>query len=367
MKRSKMMRRRAGESADVLVLMTSSVTSSYSAGSLYIQTQEKRRRRGGVSAESYCSSADAIGVSDCKTMKTLRCYISRRSYNVQSRRKDIQTQEDSDAIDEPDASKQHPVESLFESAVAIYSVASYSVQSQDSQAQRIEEFSRSAKQQSKNKSAAKQLTKSYQSWVSTAERNSNGESDRSLQKKRTQLVTQLRLMRSYEVVDPSEVEEGEISISGAQMILYVQEQRAIAAQVCISSAQNLLKAFIKRAPADLVILFIGTIKWYQSSRRSYSRSSRNEKNSSRNVLSIQSQEDSGEAIGQPDASNSSIQSRAYLNQLLLYIQSRATVSSRKIPRRKEIEEVAKRSSRGDNSAAKQLTTYEEISKLDVNC
>ncbi|KZV16423.1 hypothetical protein F511_31756 [Dorcoceras hygrometricum] len=45
-----------------------------------------------------------------------------------------------------------------------------------------------------------------------------------------------------------------------------------------------------------------------SSRRSYSRSSRNAKISSRNVLSIQSQEDSGEAFGQPDASNSSIQS-----------------------------------------------------------
>ncbi|KZV26000.1 hypothetical protein F511_23011 [Dorcoceras hygrometricum] len=74
-----------------------------------------------------------------------------------------------------------------------------------------------------------------------------------------------------------------------------------------------------------------------------------------------------DAIDEPDASNSSIQSRAYLNQLLLYIQSRATVSSRKKIQAQRIEEVAKRSSRGDNSAAKQLTTYEEISKLDVNC
>ncbi|KZV47744.1 hypothetical protein F511_42128 [Dorcoceras hygrometricum] len=45
-------------------------------------------------------------------------------------------------------------------------------------------------------------------------------------------------------------------------------------------------------------------------------------------LSIQSQDEVS------DASNSSIQSRAYLNQLLLYIQSRATVSNRKISRRK---------------------------------
>ncbi|KZV26404.1 TMV resistance protein N-like [Dorcoceras hygrometricum] len=71
------------------------------------------------------------------------------------------------------------------------------------------------------------------------------------------------------------------------------------------------------------------------SSRSYSGSSRNAKIPRRNVLSIQSQEDSGEAFGQPDASNSSIQSRAYLYQLLLYIQSRATVSSRKKSRRKE--------------------------------
>ncbi|KZV52066.1 hypothetical protein F511_42089 [Dorcoceras hygrometricum] len=60
-------------------------------------------------------------------------------------------------------------------------------------------------------------------------------------------------------------------------------------------------------------------------------------------LSIQSQEDSGEAFGQPVASNSSIQSR---------LGSQA----------QRIEEGAKCSSRCINSAAKQLTTY---SKLDV--
>ncbi|KZV31143.1 hypothetical protein F511_24589 [Dorcoceras hygrometricum] len=102
-------------------------------------------------------------------------------------------------------------------------------------------------------------------------------------------------------------------------------------------------------------------------RRSYSGSNRNAKISSRNVLSIQSQEDSGEAFGQPDASNSSIQSRAYLYQLLLYIFSRELqcLVARFPNARKE--EVAKRSSRSDGSAAKQLTTYEEISKLDFNC
>ncbi|KZV32877.1 interferon-induced guanylate-binding protein 2-like [Dorcoceras hygrometricum] len=77
-----------------------------------------------------------------------------------------------------------------------------------------------------------------------------------------------------------------------------------------------------------------------SSSRSYSESSRNAKISSRSVLSNQTQEDkyffdeedSGEAIGEPDASNSSIQSIK--------------------------QEVAKRNSRSDIPAAKQLTIYE---------
>ncbi|KZV53660.1 hypothetical protein F511_28099 [Dorcoceras hygrometricum] len=52
--------------------------------------------------------------------------------------------------------------------------------------------------------------------------------------------------------------------------------------------------------------------------------------------SIQSQEDSGEAFDDPVASNSSIQSRAHMNQLLLYIFSRKLcIQSTWIPRRKE--------------------------------
>ncbi|KZV27054.1 hypothetical protein F511_37327 [Dorcoceras hygrometricum] len=68
-----------------------------------------------------------------------------------------------------------------------------------------------------------------------------------------------------------------------------------------------------------------------SSSRSFSGSSRNTNISRRSVLSNQTQEDksniveedSGEAIDEPDASNSSIQSRAYMNQLLLLNQSQA--------------------------------------------
>ncbi|KZV47952.1 centromere-associated protein E-like [Dorcoceras hygrometricum] len=91
--------------------------------------------------------------------------------------------------------QQHPVESLYESAVATQPVASFAysvdlvprrkkrrsrrsvetqpVASYSIQSQRFRRkiFSRS------DESAAKQLT-SYKSWMSTAERNSNGESDK---------------------------------------------------------------------------------------------------------------------------------------------------------------------------------------------
>ncbi|KZV26239.1 hypothetical protein F511_42918 [Dorcoceras hygrometricum] len=80
------------------------------------------------------------------------------------------------------------------------------------------------------------------------------------------------------------------------------------------------------------------ISWSANS-RSYSGSSRNAKIPRRNVLSIESQEDS--------VASYSVQSQEIQAQ--------------------RIEEVAKRSSRGDKSAAKQLTTYEELSKLNVNC
>ncbi|KZV26901.1 hypothetical protein F511_40247 [Dorcoceras hygrometricum] len=99
-----------------------------------------------------------------------------------------------------------------------------------SKAQRIEEGAKHSSR--RNKSAANQLT-NYQSWMSTAELNSNEESDMSLQKKRTKSVTQLRLfmhlrslgvltaagcgigsvhavVRSNLLVEPSEVEEGEM-------------------------------------------------------------------------------------------------------------------------------------------------------------
>ncbi|KZT75372.1 hypothetical protein F511_47603 [Dorcoceras hygrometricum] len=74
-----MMRRRAGESADGLVLMTSSVTTSYSADGLREQSQESAgslhpdARRSDVVEELIQSQATvhqqiAFGDSDSKTM-----------------------------------------------------------------------------------------------------------------------------------------------------------------------------------------------------------------------------------------------------------------------------------------------------------
>ncbi|KZV41847.1 DNA binding [Dorcoceras hygrometricum] len=146
-----MMRRRAGDSEDEVVLMMSSVTSSYSADGLRKQSQES-------------------------------------------------------------------------------AVASYSVQSQEIQAQRIEEVAKHSSRS--DESAAKQLT-IYESWMSTAELNSNGESDKKPAKEKdaishtVEAVVHLwslgvltaagcgigsvhAVVRSNLLVEPSEVEEGEM-------------------------------------------------------------------------------------------------------------------------------------------------------------
>ncbi|KZV49496.1 hypothetical protein F511_28906 [Dorcoceras hygrometricum] len=101
-------------------------------------------------------------------------------------------------------------------AFARISIASYIVQSQEIQAQRIEEV---AKRGSRgDKSAAKQLT-IYDSWMSTAELNSNGESDKKPAKEKdTRVLTAAgcgigsvhAVVRSNLLVEPSEVEEGEM-------------------------------------------------------------------------------------------------------------------------------------------------------------
>ncbi|KZV32269.1 26S proteasome regulatory subunit 4B-like [Dorcoceras hygrometricum] len=72
-------------------------------------------------------------------------------------------------------------------------------------------------------------------------------------------------------------------------------------------------------------------------------------------------------FGQQTQATAASSRRAYMNQLLLLNQSQAlNIQSTWFPDARK-EEVAKRSSRSDKSAAKQLTTYEELSKMDVNC
>ncbi|KZV45159.1 hypothetical protein F511_22361 [Dorcoceras hygrometricum] len=138
------------------------------------------------SAESFNQQL-AFGVGDCKTMShsagRLCVVISADEATVDS----VATQRYPDAIDEPDASNSSiQSKSLYESAVAKSTSRKLCIFSRlGSQAQRIEE---GAKRSSRCvKSAAKQLT-NYQSWMSTAELISNGESDSSLQKKRTQVL-----------------------------------------------------------------------------------------------------------------------------------------------------------------------------------
>ncbi|KZV38446.1 hypothetical protein F511_41422 [Dorcoceras hygrometricum] len=143
----------------------------------------------------------------------------------QSQRKEFQTQ----CFEHPVARRfrrsnltrrkqqQHPVEEIIcISCCYIYSVASYSVQSQEIQAQRIEGVAKRSSR--RNESAAKQLT-NYQSLMSTAELNSNEESDKKPAKEKDARVLTAAgcgigsvhaVVRSNLLVEPSEVEEGEM-------------------------------------------------------------------------------------------------------------------------------------------------------------
>ncbi|KZV19251.1 hypothetical protein F511_37339 [Dorcoceras hygrometricum] len=143
-----MKRRRVEESADGLALMTSSMTSSYSAdglreqsqesaGSLYIQTQE----RSDVVEEEIQSQA---------TSQDLR--IQSQALRIQSQALESQTQEKKKQAKFRDSSSRKLQYPLAGNPVAKTSSRS-------------------------DGSAAKQLI-IYKSWMSTAERNSNGESDK---------------------------------------------------------------------------------------------------------------------------------------------------------------------------------------------
>ncbi|KZV49184.1 hypothetical protein F511_41924 [Dorcoceras hygrometricum] len=83
-----------------------------------------------------------------------------------------------------------------------------------------------------------------------------------------------------------------------------------------SAVRNKAKAKIEPAGA-----YSRKLQWIQSQRKDFQTQCLCTQ--TQEDKSIVVEEDSGEAIDEPDASNSSIQSRAYMNQLLLYIQSQA--------------------------------------------
>ncbi|KZV13503.1 small RNA degrading nuclease 5 [Dorcoceras hygrometricum] len=148
-----MKRRRVEESADGLALMTSSVTTSDSADDLREQSQES-------AGSLYIQSQEEA------TSRKLQ-WIQSQSKDFQTQFLSTQTQEDKsivveedsgEAIDKPDASNS-------------------SIQSCSAKHPGAKNRRSSKAQQLKNVSAAKQLT-IYKSWMSTAELNSNGESDK---------------------------------------------------------------------------------------------------------------------------------------------------------------------------------------------
>ncbi|KZV52291.1 protein SUPPRESSOR OF npr1-1, CONSTITUTIVE 1-like [Dorcoceras hygrometricum] len=170
-----MKRRRAEESADGLALMTSSVTSSYSADGLREQSQEP------AAVASYSGSS-----------RELQCYCISSRLGTQTQEKKKQAK----CRDSTSHELQYPV------------AGNPGAKNRRS----------SKAQQLKNESAAKQLT-IYESWMSTAELNSNGENDKKPAKEKDARVLTAagcgigsvhEVVRSNLLVEPSEVEEGEM-------------------------------------------------------------------------------------------------------------------------------------------------------------
>ncbi|KZV45171.1 disease resistance protein [Dorcoceras hygrometricum] len=118
-------------------------------------------------------------------------------------------------------------------------------------------------------------------------------------------------------------------------ILDVQEQRAIAAPVNISSEQKFRKPFKRALAADLLVIL-----------NSYGPSS-----GIRAAVATQPVASFASSRKDPDTRKADV--AKHCNQA-------QSIQSTKISAEDE-------SSRSDDSAAKQLITYEELSKLDVNC
>ncbi|KZV27015.1 hypothetical protein F511_07836 [Dorcoceras hygrometricum] len=182
-----MKRRRAEESADGLALMTSSVTSSYSAdvlreqsqesaGSLYIQTQERSDVvEEAIQSQATVTSRFYLGIAiakRCRLHKLIRhrfalaLKIQQMLFALITSRKIPTGSICLIPAGQPDASNSS-IQSrkiMYQSQATVLCILSTKISAED-------EFSRS------DKSAAKQLT-IYESWMSTAEINSNGENDK---------------------------------------------------------------------------------------------------------------------------------------------------------------------------------------------
>ncbi|KZV41260.1 hypothetical protein F511_41487 [Dorcoceras hygrometricum] len=330
-----MMRRRAGDSADEIVLMMSSVTSSYSADGLRDQSQESAVAS--YSAISRCYLKIVIA-KRCRLHKFIRqrfalalkiqqedfaLFISAVEATVDpvaTQRFPVavfwsnQTQEDESIVVEEDSGE------AFDQPDA--SNSSIHVQSQEIQAQRIEEV---AKRSSRSvKSAAKQLT-IYESWMSTAELNSNGESDKKPAKEKDAIASYSAISRCYLKI---------VIAKRCRLHKFIRQRFALALKIQQEDFALFISAVEATVDPVATQRFPVAVFW---------------SNQTQEDESIVVEEDSGEAFDQPDASNSSI-----------HVQSQEIQAQR-------IEEVAKRSSRSVKSAAKQLTIYESwMSTAELN-
>ncbi|KZV32681.1 myosin heavy chain-related family protein [Dorcoceras hygrometricum] len=134
-------------------------------------------------------------------------------------------------------------------------IESYSVQSQDFQAKRIEEVAKLSSRS--DDSAAKQLT-TYQSWMSTAELISNEESDKKPAKEKDTISH-----TAAAVVHLHLWSLGVLTAAGCGIGSVHEVNNEVLHLQFVSAARKFLKYF-KCAAADLVILFPGTNKWYHS-------------------------------------------------------------------------------------------------------
>ncbi|KZV26362.1 hypothetical protein F511_37792 [Dorcoceras hygrometricum] len=211
-----------------------------------------KKPAGSVDTTAFCSYAKDSAGRLCVVISAVEATVD-----------SVATQRYPDAIDEPDASNS-------------------SIHRLGSQAQRIEERAKCSSRDVK--AAAKQLT-IYERWMSTAELNSNGESDKKSAKRKGHKYCSLvgTLQRSVAL----KWKEDKIAIWSAEQFWklsngkkfyrgYIFEATPIEEVFeevfnnellqlkFVSAARNISKVFNKRAAADPFDPLKRTTKWYQS-------------------------------------------------------------------------------------------------------